>query len=150
MLRIVFDNVQGQGDLSADEEGHDTTQALETAVLLSLLCDQRARDEDNVAEGQDRRGWWADAYSFVDNDLWGSRLWLLERAKANTGTLLFAREAAEESLQWMIEDGIAREVQVETSWVEGRKGFMRILVRVFRPDQLAPQLVGPWEVYYAQ
>lgn len=149
MLRIIFDNIQGQGDLSASDEGHDTTRALETAVILSLFCDARSRDDDGVAEGQDRRGWWADAYAVIPDDAWGSRLWLLERSKVNTGTLLFARQAAEEALAWLIEDNVARDVQVETSWVSGRHGFMRILVRVFRPDDTAPQIVGPWEIYYA-
>lgn len=149
MLRVVFDNLTGEGDLSCSAEGTDTTHSLETAVLLSLLCDRRARDDDDVPPGQDRNGWCADAYAFEPGDEWGSRLWLLERGKTNSRTLLFAREAAEEALQWLITDGVARAVEVQTSWAAGRRGYLRILVRVFRPDQIAPQLVGPWEIYYA-
>lgn len=56
---------------------------LETAVILSLLCDARARDDDTLPDkGKDRRGWWADSVALeVDGDRTGSRLWLLSREK---------------------------------------------------------------------
>lgn len=150
MLRVCYDNTYGEGDLVCDSTtGHDTTKALETAVILSLFCDRRAQDDDDIPEDTDRRGWWADAYAVVTNDKWGSRLWQLERGKASGGALLFAREAAEEALQWLIDDGIARDVQASASYIAGRKGVMRLTVQIFKPERTTPQKFGPWEAYYA-
>jgi phage gp46-like protein len=119
-------------------------------VILSLLLDAPARDGDDVPAGAPQRGFWGDAYPLVTGDVWGSRLWLLERGKVNTETLLQAREICAQALQWMIDDGVAESIEIQNSWLLGRPGYMRILVGVQRPEDLAPSLFGPWDVYYGE
>jgi phage gp46-like protein len=89
---------------------------LSTAVLLSLLCDRTAQAHE-VARGDDRRGWWADAYATVNveqakPDSFGSRLWLLMREKQLPETLQRLRAYIREALQWIVEDGLARKLDV--------------------------------------
>jgi phage gp46-like protein len=114
------------GDLASDN-------GLTTAVVISLFTDARARDDDVLPLGQtDRRGWWGDAYPPAEGDRIGSRLWLLRASKQLQKALIEAREMAEEALAWMIADGVARKVEVET--FIARFEVMGMLVRIIRPD----------------
>lgn len=141
MIRIEWSNEQQAGDLAGTERGYETQGGIVTAVLLSLFVDARA-DADEVPEHVSRRGYWADPE-------WGSKLWLVFLRKADNAALRFAQQACERALDWMIEDGVAESVTVETWWLENRKGYLGILVTLKRPDEPAPMYIGPWEVYYA-
>jgi phage gp46-like protein len=134
-------------DFSCSDEGTDVTRPLETAVILSLFCDARTEVGDDMPEGTDKRGWWAEAY-FDAPDTWGSKLWQVITRKATADTLVFAQRACERALEWLIDDGIARQVDVETWWIEGRRGYLGILVKVYKPNEVAPQYVGPWEIFF--
>lgn len=117
----VFDLAIVDGDLATD-----TT--LETAVLLSLYTDRRALDEDVLPdEGSDRRGWWCDAYSDRRH---GSRLWLLSREKELDEVLRRAEDYAREALAWVIQDGIASNVDVEA--IHLRRGVLQLIVGIQR------------------
>ena len=92
--------------------GFAADAALESAIVISLFCDRQANADDPLPDGAMHRcGWWAD----VDGDLIGSRLWLVAREKVQASVLLRAREFAREALQWLIDDGIARSVDVRAS-----------------------------------
>ena len=55
---------------------------LARAVISSLFTWARARDGDELPTPESpRMGFWGDTYSPVTGDRWGSRLWLLSRAK---------------------------------------------------------------------
>ena len=86
---------------------------IQTAVLISLFTDRQAELDDPLLDGSsDRRGWWGDAGS----DRIGSRLWLLERSKRTQQTLVLAQTYIEESLQWLIDDGVAAAFDVQVEW----------------------------------
>jgi len=105
------------GDLAVDAGGIATDNTLATAVLLSLFTDRRARADDALPSGDnDRRGWIGDALSSVDGDLFGSRLWLLRRAKQTEETRRRAEEYAREALTWLIDENVATEVRVSAVW----------------------------------
>lgn len=117
----VFDLAIVDGDLATDT-------SLETAVLLSLYTDRRALDEDVLPdEGSDRRGWWCDAYSDRPH---GSRLWLLSREKELEAVLRRAEDYAREALAWVIQDGIASNVDVEA--IHLRRGVLQLIVGIQR------------------
>lgn len=123
---LVFDLALSGFDLAADS-------GLRTAVLLSLLCDRRAEDDDEIPDGtSDRRGWWADAFAERQGDRFGSRLWLLRRSKQIPETARLAREYAEQALVWMVEDGVATSVAVSAEIV--RRGVLGLRVAIMRPD----------------
>jgi len=121
------------GGLLAEDGG------LETAVIISLFTDRRARPDDELPDaGGSKRGWWGDMVPAtvggepVDDDRIGSRLWLLGREKQMPVVLVRAKEYATEALQWLIEDGIAARVEVETS--VPRTGVLGIAVTIHRPE----------------
>lgn len=149
MLRLVYNNANMEADFEcSDTTGTDVTRPLDTAVILSLFCDARADVHADIPAGTDRRGWWAEAY-FDTPDEWGSGLWQVLTKKATQTALAYAQRACERSLRWLIVDGICKDVEVETWWIEGRQGYLGILVKLYKPDETAPQYSGPWETYYA-
>ena len=120
-------------DLSMDGPCLAQDEGLYTAVIISLWTDARARDDDRLPLGQtDRRGWWGDSYPVVERDRFGSRLWLLRASKQLQESLNLARAYAEEALAWLVTDGVARKVEVET-WIV-RFEVMGLLARIYRPD----------------
>lgn len=132
-IRTRFIDMEQGADLALEQFALATDDGLETAVILSLFSDARARDDDALPLGQtDRRGWWADRYPVEAGDRFGSRLWLLRASKQLQQSLNDARQYAEEALTWLVEDGAARKVEVET--FIARDEVMGLIVRIHRPD----------------
>lgn len=121
----------------ADDDG------LQTAVVISLFTDRLAQPPD-VPPGGARRGWWGDAYAEVQGDLIGSRLWLLEREKETPQTLQRAVEYAREALQWLVDDGVCRAVNVAAS--VPRPGLLALEVEIVR--SAAPAAQYRFEVFW--
>ncbi|KKM77206.1 hypothetical protein LCGC14_1372390 [marine sediment metagenome] len=118
-IRIIWDAGLQEGDFNFLEENQDleSDNGLETAVIISLFTDRRAKVDDILPDpnNPDRRGWWGDLVSpEVKDDQIGSRLWLLNREKTLESVLERAKQYAEEALQWLIEDGVAVKIDVET------------------------------------
>lgn len=126
MLGMSGDFSVGTGDIT-NENG------LETAVIISLFTNCRANDDDTLPDpsSTDKQGWWGDQASpDVENDQIGSRIWVyLDRAKTTQETLMHVKQAAEEALQWLIEDGVAVKVEAEVER-GGAIGTDRIHMRV--------------------
>lgn len=99
----AFDLTLAGTDLAFDD-------TLASAVLVSLLCDRLAATYE-VKPGEDRRGWWADAYADNQHQT-GSRLWLLEREKQLPSVVLRCKQYVEEALEWCLEDGLASAITV--------------------------------------
>lgn len=135
-LALVWDNALGAADLALNGTDLATDAGLTTAVLLSIMLDRRARDDDKPPSGDpsDRRGWWADQFAAVEGDLYGSRLWLLDRAKAVVETALLAKEYTVEALQWLVDDAVAT-VDVTTALVNARPAtpMVTIAATITRP-----------------
>ncbi len=113
-LALIWDTAAGVADLGVIDGGLATDDGLRTAVIVSLFTDRRARPDDVLpGAADDRRGWWADAASPVAGDQIGSRLWLLAREKRTPATLTRARDYTDEALGWLIDDGVARSVEIE-------------------------------------
>jgi phage gp46-like protein len=103
---------------------------LSTAIMISLFTDARARPDDVIPSGSDPRGWVGDA---IDGVPYGSRLWLLERANRTPETLTRAKQYAADALAWLVEDGIAKAVDVVTE-SQGDCNVLALGVRVTKPD----------------
>lgn len=106
-----------------------TDSGLETAVIISLFTDRRAAADDAI-EGDDRRGWWGDAYPEQAGDLLGSRLWLLSREKQLPEVLRRAEEYAREALQWLVTDGVARSITASAEII--RQGLLGLTITINR------------------
>ena len=115
--------------------------SLEQFVWLSLFSNARAHDDDVLPDGADRGGWWGDTYAAPDT--FGSRLWLLDRAVVTQDAILRAADYAREALAWLVTDGLAVAVDVQTARFAGAGSGAGISLRVTvtRGDQT------PAEVY---
>jgi phage gp46-like protein len=142
-IRILWDNINARGDWALAAGDVQTGQDLETACLVSLFTDKLATPDFVPTDGtSDRRGWWADPYN--DQPL-GSNLWQLERAKKTRDTLALARRYASEALQWLVDDGVAQSVTVDTQWL-GSTGSTTLGIRVVivKPDGSATRFTFGW------
>lgn len=120
-----FDLALAGADLATDA-------GLQTAVVVSLFTDRRAEAADVLpGGGDDRRGWWGDAFAEVPGDRIGSRLWLLGREKSLPKVARTVEEYTRQALQWLIDDGIAKSIEVFT---ELQGPVLALGGRIFRPD----------------
>jgi phage gp46-like protein len=122
-----------------------SVEPLIRAVIVSLFSWRRALPDDPLP-GDQRMGWWGDSFASIANDRIGSRLWLLTRAKLLPDTVARAREYALEALQWLIDDGVAARVEVDTE----RQGIDRLAIacRIYRTADGAPldlRFANAWE-----
>jgi phage gp46-like protein len=114
-IRIVWNAALGRGDWSVVGDDLDTSDTLQTAVLLSLFTDKRAPDSLQIYS-TDRRGWWGNTYGARPL---GSLLWTLERAIKSDGPEVLRRAEGycTDALQWLIDDGVAATVSATASWI---------------------------------
>ncbi len=118
---LVIEN----GDLKADN-------GLETAVMISLYSNRFVEREDLPPLETDQNGWWADEISDPIDDLIGSKFWAIERRGVSLESANRYEESGREALAWMIEDGIAKLIPVESTIVSGER--IDVAIDIFRPD----------------
>ena len=143
-ILIQWDNTNTIGDWVLAVGDLQTGQDLETACLVSLFTDKLATPDFVPTDGtSDRRGWWADPYN--EQPL-GSNLWQLERAKKTRDTLGLARRYAQDALAWLVSDGVAASVVVDTRWLGPESGstMLGIAIAITKPDGSMTRFVYSW------
>lgn len=136
------------GDLARNDDGSFVdNDGLRTVVQNSLFTDALA-NPDEVRTGEDRRGWWFDAYDQDQPGLsTGSKLWLIaERGLINTRTLAECAAEAERALAWMVDAGAASEVKATCERVE--ESDARLSVSINRPGDPASPYTYTWELHF--
>lgn len=137
-----------EGDVYVEENGFREVDGLETAIRLSLFTDARAREGDDLPEGtgafgEDLRGWWGEAF-LEDSAPFGSRLWTLKRSALTAATRQRARDYCLEALGWLVELGIASEIQVETEVAD--RGMLAVGVTINRERETPARFAYLWEL----
>ena len=121
-----------EGDL---KKGDD----LQTAILISLFTDRLANADDEYEDNNDndnRRGWWGD----LDSDYRiGSRFWLLRRKKLTKEVAIKAEQYAKEALKWLVDDGIVKFIELESSIRYPDRLYLKITY--IRPDKDSKELL---------
>ena len=143
-IRVTWINQYTQGDWLLAQGDLQTGQDLESACLVSLFTDKLATPDFVPTDGTtDRRGWWGDPYN--DQPL-GSNLWQLERAKKTRDTLGTARRYAQDALEWLVTDGVAKSVAVDTQWLGNAIGstFLGIHIAITKPDGTMTRFTFGW------
>ena len=110
---------------------------------MSLFTDKLATPDFTPTDGtSDRRGWWADPYNDVPL---GSNLWQLERAKKTRDTLGLARRYTEDALRWLVDDGVAKQIGVNTGWLgAGSSTTLGIGIAIVKPDGSVTRFTFGW------
>ena len=97
--------VKGLFDFSLTADGDILTQDFfDTAILMSFFCERRAASSE-VPVSRNRRGWIGNE-STPGFEI-GSKIWLYEQARITRTTINGVVDAANDSLDWMIDDDIA-------------------------------------------
>ena len=136
LVNNCFDLAVKNGDLKADA-------GLETAVTISLFTDRRVTSEQLAQGDTDRHGWWGDMFPEVSLDQIGSRLWTLRRAKRLTNTLRLAEDYSRESLNWLIEDGIADIINITASYDINK--FLILDIEIVKPLGVSSRFQVLWD-----
>ncbi len=116
-IATIWDVQRLRGDWVLDGTLLKSGDELVTWLLISLFTDRIAGIDDVIPDGSnDPRGWCLDD---PDRPI-GSRLWLLERAKAPTDeTKNRAIDYITEAVQWMLDDGMVAKWNISADWVRG-------------------------------
>lgn len=153
-IRITWqeDLMEGDFNFQTDIQDLEASTGLQTAVIISLFTDRRAKEDDILPDSNNlgRRGWWGDLASpEVEGDQIGSRLWLLEREKTLESVLIKAKQYAEESLQWLIEDkaAVKVEAEVERQGISGNDILaLKVLIYQIDGNKKAKEYLFRWAV----
>ena len=122
MTDLCFDD---NLDLVINDGIPSTSDSLKTAIYISLFTDSRCLESEIPILQYSPRGYWGDAI-FDENT--GSKLWLLERAKFNKDTLIKTKEYAMQSLKWVIDDGFAMEIEINTFYDQNNSLNIDIII----------------------
>lgn len=134
-VKIRYDTDLREGDIHFIDGDFEQELGLESAILISIFTDKRASTDDDLDDAEDRRGWWGDQVSGIEEDEIGSKVWLLERAKTTTKTLNELKDYIQEALEWLVEDGIAAKIEVETERMPYPDDeILAFKVKVFKQD----------------
>ncbi len=122
---LVLNARTGRCDLGFDGVDLALDATVATPMLISLGCNRRARPDDILPTVESdfytpgslmsRQGWVGDALD-LSGQLIGSRLWLLDGAKATRQTKELGQSAAEEALQHFANSGLS--VGVNASYLQ--------------------------------
>jgi phage gp46-like protein len=120
-----------------------TDAGLHTAVLTSLFTNRRAPADWVPPAGspQTRGGYFGDTYT---KRPLGSWLWLLYRSKIGDrrAVLNQVQNYCQLALKWLIDDGIAASVAVETGWIS--QGTVGIEIAITKPSGLTVPFSFAW------
>lgn len=130
----------GVYDIQISGSDFASVEGMETAVITSYFTDVRA-SAVQVQNAQDRRGWVGNILSDIGREL-GGLLWILDQSRITNDTLNFAKVHAKDSLQWMIDDGLARSVRITVSR-SGTRGIV-ILTDILSIDNTILRYVTLW------
>jgi phage gp46-like protein len=119
-------------DFTVEKTDLALDDGIETAVLISLFTDRRVRVDELPLHETDRAGWWGDMIADEEGDEIGSKLWLLAREKQTEETLIRYQEYAEQSLAWLVSDGLAQGVEVVASYP--RREMVALEVTIQKPQ----------------
>jgi phage gp46-like protein len=132
-IALFWSREQASADIGIYQNDLAKDGGLRTAVLLSLFTNRRVDDPKLLPFGAtDRAGWWGDAVPVEDGDLFGSRLWTLSREKISSDLIEKIKEYSEESLQWLIEDGVVASVKATAEIADSRQ--VSVEIDIERPN----------------
>lgn len=153
-ILISWDSVLLEGTFLFEDNDLRSDDGLQTAVIISLFTDRRARDDDTLPDltYKNKKGWWGDLASpEVEEDEIGSRLWLLNREKVVPEILRRAEQYAEEALQWLISDDVAASVSVTAERADSYDStglYLKVDIRKIDGAEEAMEFAIQWENMY--
>lgn len=110
---VMTENADGIYDFSWTDDGDiETSESLDTAILMSIFCEQRALASE-IPTASQRRGWIGN--ESTPNFEMGSKLWLFEQERITATMLSEIGRVLTNAFDWMIEDDIAVAASAEAA-----------------------------------
>ena len=136
---LIKQNDDGLYDLVVEGADFASAEGFETAIAVSLFTDARALPT-YVQEAKNRRGWVGNI--LTEERQLGGLLWLLDQTRMTNDTINFARGYADGSLQWIIDDGVARVITVVVTKINNRE--MNIYIDITEINNTVKRYVTLW------
>lgn len=122
----LFQDEFGLIDLQLNSDGDiSSVNNFDTALYYSLFGEKRAAASE-VPTPNYRRGWIGNEGQDFEN---GSKIWLYEQAKITRTVLNGIRDAALDSIQWLVDDNLLSSVDAE-AYMEN--GIVKLRINLFR------------------
>ncbi len=125
-LLIKYSDAAGCFDLVLGEQDFETVDGLETTVAVLLFTDARAAP-DQARNPEKRRGWVGNTLHIREL---GGMLWLLSQVRNTQQMRNKAINFANASLQPLIDDGIASEINTTAEQIDVRGIRLRVEIIV--------------------
>lgn len=105
----------GTFDLDYDSETRDLvlTESLEVSVIISIGSDAREKVIGTLSLTPLNDGWWGDAVG--DDFQLGGYVYRALQGKLAPATLVDLKQYVKDALKWMVDDGVASDVDVDVS-----------------------------------
>jgi phage gp46-like protein len=127
-LDIKLDSLgNGYFDIVIEGNRFATTSTGENIIYSSILTDSRA-SVDDVNDPLYRRGWIGSLFRDKEK---GSLVWLLEQSRNTLERRNLLRHYVENSLQWAIDSGIIKSVEVSVESKE-RGAYAYITIETYK------------------
>ncbi len=124
---IIKIRTQGCYDIGFNDAGDiETSQSLDTAILMSILAEVRAAPSE-MAPSHRRRGWIGN--ESTQGIEMGSKAWLFEQARITGSNLSELGVIINNGLAWFVEQDVAISTSVNAFYRNGRVEVEVILVR---------------------
>ncbi len=151
-VKLFFDSDTLEGDVAYQYGDLIREEGLLTAVFISLYTDRRASVNDVIDNPDEKKGWWGDLAPDTGDRI-GSKLWQYERSTTTKETLVKVKQAIKDCLQWMIDDEVAKKIEVTTERF-GIPGNDRLgaTIKIYRRkenESITIKFDDLWEAEYA-
>jgi phage gp46-like protein len=121
----LLKGTDGIFDIPISGTEFESVSGVETAILVTVFTEARS-DSDTIPDAFNRRGWVGNLLTLEEGYELGSLLWTLSQARLTQNTLNTASDTVKKALNWMIEDGIADTIEVDTVVVSNRTANINI------------------------
>lgn len=127
-IQLLQQDGTGEFVISLENGDFKTIDSFDTSISIALFGDARA-DSSEVPAVERRRGWWGNNFGEDPEFQLGSKLWLLNQNRRTQETLNKAITIAQSALQWLVDDGHAKNVEVSGAFTENGIG---LTITIFR------------------
>lgn len=109
----VNQNDENIFDIAFGDDGDFVkTQGFDTSLKIAIFEERRASSSE-VPNVLQRRGWIGNVNADDQGFEIGSKIWIYLQSRLTNSTISSIKKAAQESLQYLIDDGLAKNVNVE-------------------------------------
>lgn len=124
-----------------DDDDLEGIESTDTAIDISLFTDKRV-DSSEVQTAELRRGWIGNLFNGVIEYEIGSKLWLIYQSRNTNETANRGIYFIKDSLQWLIEDDLADDIEVTANRTVNNIEFD---IKIIRKDSEIERIFTLWE-----